>query len=112
MPALLAAALALPALAPAARDGAERAHAGAAVDAENSAPTALELLLSSAPERGPLRHDESRRLDASLASAALVSTTSLPGFGAHCTLSRPRERSEGGRLARWCLAHATSTAAP
>jgi hypothetical protein len=111
VPALLAAALGLPVLAPR-LPPAERALARAAIDAQGSPLTALVALASAAPERGPGRHDEGRRLDASLAQAGLLFAAPLRAAPPLRLVSRSREGIAHFRLARWCLAHSTSTAAP
>jgi len=111
VPALLAAALCLPVLAPSAQ-AKERDLARAAIGAQGSPLTALVALASAFPERGPGRHDEGRRLDASLAPAGLLSGASLGAASALRFVPRSREVRAGSRLTRWCLAHSTSTATP
>jgi hypothetical protein len=107
VPALLVAALTLPALAPDPSAGAEPIGRG-----DSSPLAAFQALGPAAPERGPGRHDEGRRLDAIHAPARLTAGSAMPRFAPPRPVARDRFLGCPTPIARWCLAHSTTTASP
>jgi len=100
---LLAAALGLPAIAP---------PSSAALDSTPTPVPVLAALGSSFAERGPGRHDEGRRLDATLAPARLTPGAPLRPAAQPRFVPCPHDAHSDSDLARWCLAHSTATATP
>lgn len=107
---LLAASLGLPALAPHA--SAAAATRPSAADATAPPLPVFAAIGSDFAERGPGRHDEGRRLDATLAPAKLTPGGPLPSTAQPRFVPCPYEASSASGLGRWCLAHSTATAAP
>lgn len=107
---LLAAALGLPALAP--PTSAALAAQPPAVDAIPEPLPVFAAVGSFVAERGPGRHDEGRRLDATLAPAKLTPGRPLRAGAQPRFVACPHDATSESDLARWCLAHSTATAAP
>ena len=109
--ALVAAALSLPVFAPASALGAGEV-ARAAVDAPAPPITTFEALSAAFPERGPGRHDEGRRLDATLAPARLALGGRLSSAAPQRLAPPSPEPVGASALTRWCIAHGTATGGP